>query len=326
MPKIISRNEIAYQCTICKRRIRLPLNKKGLETLGNCIITSGCKGKLIRLRLASEIANTPTIPPIVAGIKDWHQRPGIFNHTQPIATKVWNITHNLNCKPIVHLYVNRLIDGNIQLVPIPTQAIEVIDANNIKLTFDNAESGIVQLISLSTQLNYIPTSQIIPSNVQISNDTGLITIATLLEDAITNITITFNISGQSSVDISYNDVSLNVSPLSPWTGINQIIIEGKKYYVRTIDVVNHLSAVDKFVSGQIPPQGGTMHISSIKNAALVYGDVYILTANSPFLSVDKNYDKVIDFSYSNDGIFYNSGKIYAKENKIKQLFPYIIVV
>lgn len=62
---------------------------------------------------------------------------GAYIHSQDVPATEWNIAHNMNCSPIVHVYI--LYEGVVQRV-IPN-AIDVVDANNITITFTSARNG-----------------------------------------------------------------------------------------------------------------------------------------------------------------------------------------
>jgi hypothetical protein len=241
----------------------------------------------------------------------------------------WTITHKLNNIPIIHVFVQRVVNGSKQLVLIPSPTIKTIDQNISEIIFDKEETGIAHCVTLSSQNNINPTQaiKITPTqNVLISNDIGLLSIGTIDNNPTFNLPITFDIAGQPSVDIVYNKISNIASISSPWTGTSQVFLNGQTYTVRSVNLISHPAAIQYFLSGQIPPQGGNLYINNNPK----HGDIVILGATPPFGTVDRIIDKYIDFSdektTNTNNILYSYGKIYASPSIIKSIYPYISVV
>lgn len=333
MPKVVTRGESVYQCNVCNRKTRVPTNRRGLDVLHNCTITEGCKGSLNKVLLTKDIINTPTLTPSVTGIRDWFQRKVLYTHEQVIASKVWNITHNLNSNPVIHTFLNQMIDGETQLVPVDQPNTNIIDSNNIQVLFESAESGVAQLVALSSENRTNPFNLISPTisvdNIQISTDTGVLTVATLSSLPIIGITITFVIPGQAPVTITYTNIDNTPSTTSPWAGTQELFINGNTYTVRSINIITHPNAINFFLSGQIPPQGCSLYVNAIQSTIPEHEDILILTANSPYTPIDRIYDKAIDLgdeTANSNGVLYSFGKIYSTPTVLKSIYPYIIVV
>lgn len=332
MSKVVARGESVYQCTVCNRKTRVPTNQRGLDVVHYCTITAGCKGKLNRVSIVKDVIATPALTPAVSGLNDWFQRKMVYTHEQVVASNNWVIKHDLGGKPNVHTFLHTLVDGVVQLLPASQPVTVTIDQNTTKLVFDRAETGIAQLTSLASQnTTNAPISTYVPvvGNLQVSTNTGLLTLATKKSDSAINLTITFVITGQSPVTITYNNIDKIATASSPWAGVKQVYINGQTYTVRTLDLISHPAAFSYFASGQIPPQGGAFYISYINNLAPVYEDVLIIGADSPFGPVDRIYDKFVDFSRetaSSGGVAYSFGKIIATPTVVRTAFPLISVV
>lgn len=332
MPKVVARGESVYQCDVCNRRIRVPTNQRGLDVLHNCTITAGCKGKLNRVTQQRDINATPTLTPAVVGLQDWFQRSTLYTHNQIVASNRWEIQHNLGGNPVVHTFLNKLVGGTTELVTVTQPPTILVDSNNVILVFDQAETGVAQLETLSSQ-NTINANVTIPAaaptNIQVSNDAGLITVATLNSAAIINITMTFSITGQLPVTVTYNNID-NIPPVtSPWAGISQVYVNGNTYTVRSFNILTHPAAINYFLSGQIPPQGATFYVNFINASVPVHNDILILGATSPFGSVDRVYDKYVDLGDETEtsaNVVYSFGKVYAVSTALKSTYPYISVV
>jgi hypothetical protein len=333
MQQITGRGEIVFKCTVCGRKTRVPSNRRGLDVLHNCTITSGCRGKLKKVSQLKDINNTPTLTPAVSGILDWIPHNTVYTHTQSTNSTTWDITHNLQGNPVIHAYVYIISDGEKILIPVEQPTTIMIDSNRIQLIFDTAQSGVAQLVTLSSSNTTNPqvvdntTSQVV--NVQQSNDSGAITIGTLIPDELISITIRYVISGKPPVDIVYNNLDNTPSSSSPWSGLRLAIVDGKRYSIRSIDLINHPNAIIHFLSGEIPPQGAAVYITALNTQTPSVGDVVMLGAKSPFGSTDLIYDRYVDFgkeTSTSAKILYNYGKLFAKSDIIKTIYPHIIVV
>lgn len=332
MAQIVVRGESVYQCTVCNRRIRVPTNRIGLDVIHYCTITAGCHGKLNKVTLAKDITSTPAIPPEVAGIQDWFQRALLYTHTQTIASNSWTITHNLGSIPIVHVFTNQMVNGKLTPVEIPQPPTTIIDSNTIRISFPEAVSGVAQLEALASR-NYTNSATTVAAspaaNIQVSTNTGVITIATLDNAPNITLTLTYAIPNQNFVTISYNNVTITPDANSPWADISRVYIGGVVYHVRSFNIINHSAALNAFVSGQIPPQGCPIYIGSALAATTNKGSVLLLEANTPFASVDKVIDQYVDLSaetMTSNNVVYSFGKVYAKPAASLSIYPYISVV
>lgn len=339
MVQVATRGEAVYQCSVCNRKTRVPVNKRGMDIINNCIITNGCKGKLNKVTLTKDIVNTPTLTPAVTGLNDWYQRSTLYTHEQTVATEKWEVVHNLNGNPIVHVFLDRLVydeESNTsisQLVAVPQPKTTLVSSNAITLTFDVAESGLAQFITLSSPNTTNPSSTIITipteDNVQVSTDTGLLSIGTLSTLTNVSIEITFIISGQSPVKILYTNIDNTPVSESPWASTDSCFVNGKSYVTRSLDIVSHPAAINKFLTGQIPPQGGSFYVSKVNGVTPATDEVVILGATSPFTAVDRVYDKYVKLTAetsTSGGVLYSFGKIFATSTAIKSVFPFITVV
>lgn len=332
MQKVVKIGEVVYQCTVCNRKTRIPVNRRGMDTLHNCIITSNCKGKLTRVLLSKDINTTPTLTPEVSGLNDWFQRKNLYTHNQIIASDTWNIKHDLSNHPIAQVFLNKSINGKNELQSTNEFTVDILDGDNISLKFNKVESGIAQIITLSSEntTNVSTQSSITSSQtIQISNNTGVLTVATLSADPVISVALVFNVTDQQPVIINYNNIDDIPSVSSPWAGNNKVFINGKIYTIRTIDIVNHVAAIPQFLSGRIPPQGGSFYVHSVNNSSISHHTLLVLNANSPYSSIDKIYNTYEDLGIetsTSSKIFYSFGKVYADSSVVKSIYPYISVV
>ncbi len=329
--KIVNRGEEVYQCNVCKRKIRVANNSAGLSILPNCKITNNCLGKLHKINKINDIISTPAITPEVTGLQDWLPRKILYNHTQSISSNVWLIKHNLGNNPTFDVMVNI---RNI-LTPI-TPLIELINKDTSLLTFDKPYTGIAQAISLSTNTKNQTIEYSLPvnDNIQISNDTGLITFGTL--SAATNVVVELTFTTLSGSTRTLQYTCGLPSSTSPWVGTNVIYVNKSHYYVRSIDVIKNSTNSHWFSIGEIPLSSQFVISKIIVNDIIQpfeYDSLLILLANRPFNYPDKKYDVIIypdptifTPDVSNQYFSLNSGKILTSIDNIRPVHPQIQII
>src|SRR5271154_1037212 len=96
---------VAYACTVCKRTIDLVQNKIGLDWVGGCNITLGCRGVLQQQEVYPDYIRG-SLPPSVVGLKNWVQRQVLYNFTQTVDRTTWTINHDLGILPSVVVFIN----------------------------------------------------------------------------------------------------------------------------------------------------------------------------------------------------------------------------
>ena len=331
---------VVYKCDTCKREVELQRKPKGVETVGRCVITHGCRGKLYQTDLLEDFIRG-SIPDPVVGLDDWHQRIVLYNHTQTLEREEWLIEHGMGIIPAVTALIEQEISGvgvtDIEITPDDTI---IIDDDTIKLVFDRPRKGKAQLLSVQSDpdlLNpLIRTTTETTEPIQISN-LGEITIATRVEinqvpDPVVSMSLLFNTTDNFQIPELYaadDNPSLN----SPWNGsqFRQLIINVKSrrqlYITRsftgltpsfTTGVINSGSS---FVFAGIDTTGTGDNIRDIET-----GEVLILLASRPYATVDKIFDQYIDVTDVTDtnnqfGFFYNNGEFFADVSIIQSVFP-----
>ena len=323
MPTISSTNQHVYKCDTCNRNIRVPANPQGIEVVSRCIVTANCLGKMQRVTNQDEINNTPTIPLEVVGLKDWSTRNVLFDFTQSIQMTTWKVAHNLENNPTVYVYVQRNGPSGTTLVQFDPKRIDIIDLNNILITFDQPEAGMVQCIALSSQNAATPStlarSNANTADMQITNQ-GELTVATLDPSALISVKTMFNSSASPQpVVIEYTNIS-TASILSPWEGANYVTINSKRYYVKSVNLLTWGSAPLVFQTGLVAT-GSTLYFPNSTTA----GQLLILLANNPQSSIaDRIYNRFIDTASANVStpqLYYSSGNIYAAQSLVKNTYP-----
>lgn len=332
MSQVVVKGESVYECDECYRRIRVPTNRYGLDVMQRCNITQHCRGTLHKIKLTRDINSTPAFPPEISGVQDWFQRKILYTHEQSVQSKKWTVHHELGNKPVLHLYVNMIVDGIEQLVPVEPTNVTTVDLNTTELTFSVATSGLVQCVSLASanEINATNTEPTAPSvaPLQITNNSGEIAIATLVQDGLITLSVEYTTAAaQPIVDIDYVNIATTTA-LSPWGGVRYIVVNGRKYHVRSFNLATKANAAVVFEAGLVP-SGSAFRISKVNGNNIKQHDVLILTAKSPFATVDRIYDQCVDaamVTVSDPETYWQGGKAYCKLSAVKNVYPAILVV
>lgn len=318
---------ILYQCDTCKRQKEFARNPTGLETVGRCTITHGCRGRLFQTKVLQDHTRV-NIPDSVQGLDDWFQRKALHNHTQSIKNQVWTIEHNLGTFPSVNVFVDRPIQGNrSNREEITPTDIVTIDENTTELHFDRDWSGIAQLVARQTDPDMFDTNQTRRAeeqpDVQLTTN-GILTIATLVnrfeQSPILTFDVTYTPSSGNSTTITHS-FNLQTELNSPWSDTNRIIVKGKTYQIRSINIINQIVGT---VSS-----GTTLQFTDVNDGnttdSIKPNETLILLSKPPYSNVDKQTQQLIDVTNinqsSNSSLYYDSSNIFAQPQLIQQTFP-----
>jgi len=240
----------------------------------------------------------------------------------------------MGINPTVTVLVNiPLEDDNDNREEIIPTLIEIVDKNTIILVFERQYSGIAQLIGqqsdpdiLTSQNSAVTTTD---EAIQLSND-GLLTIATKILTTGNDPTLTIDI-GFSSGDDNYVDpfIADDQPPLtSPWASTNRVVIEGKMFIVRSIQLSNITNGTTLIFDNNIT---STDDVGAETAYTVGLNDIVILMAKSPFTSADRTYQQYVDVFSVNEtenafGLVFNNGEVFAVPTLIINPFPYIKIV
>lgn len=333
---------VVYKCNTCKRTIELQRNIKGLEHVGRCNITLGCRGSLYQTELHPDYIRG-TLPDPVVGLDDWRQRKVVHNHAQAIERDTWTIYHEMGVVPVVSVYGDRPIEGDEDnRVEVTPTDINVIDDDTLQLVFDRPWSGIAQLVARESDpdlFNPIVRAEEIPtSDYQLTLGREL-TIATEIGSIGTNEAITVSLEftppagpvttvsyvvDNQPAQILTNDDGTPISG-SPWIDYDRVIIKGKIFEVRSFNIFDTALDTALIAPGTtvrvtgIDPLGG----ASFRN--LEEGEVLILLATDPYNVIDKIDNQYVDASHVTDTLntfsLYYSTEIYANPNIVTTIYP-----
>lgn len=327
---------VVYECDTCKRDVYRKQNTQGIDIVGRCIITDGCKGKLLQKEIKPSHAVGHSTAPVI-GLRDWEPRKILYTHTQGLAKKQWVIQHNMGGMPIVNVF-SYSVDGSLKLNPIVPLDIEFTSSNVVTISFATSVAGVSQLLMRSSvadqsittlkprliESNFNPDLFILSESLFMTNGAesyGELTIATRVA---TRDRLNYGFDPYEEFVIQPHYLSpatgKEILPLmpamhfravdklpvdtasSPWAGVTKTVIQGAQYIVRSANI--HPAA------GTLPtlgiPEGSPVYFTvKLWNAAeqayttdrvLKKGELLGLMADSPFLTVDKILDKYVDLS------------------------------
>ncbi len=339
---------IEYKCTVCKRQIEVLENTEGLEVIQRCIITEGCRGELYRVKRKQGM-DRGSLPPRVPGLLDYTPRRALFNYTQSVQSREWFITHNMGVAPSVQVLIDKPFESTSTIEDIPCVfrgvsdayeqvettdfEIEILNANQIVIRFTDPQSGSAQLLARSTAFEVTePATDAQVETFQMTSTGSLLSIATLNDvipepnditieityrspDALTTVVQTYNIGTSANVD-------------SPWDDYTTILIQGKRYKVRTFDVF-----IPEMADGTLP-DGSSFYFSALDIQAsgsppprdIEPREVFVLLGLNPYENVDKVKDEIIDTNNitiinAELSLFIADREMYAFDTVIDSTFP-----
>lgn len=324
---------VVYRCDVCKRTAQLQQNIEGLERIQRCTITHGCRGKLYQTEVLPDYIRGE-LPSDVPGLDNWIQRNVLFNYTQAIERDEWVINHKMGTYPIVSVFVDRPLEGNLKnREEITPTDIIINDKNTITLKFDRPWSGIAQLVGRQSDPNllqpYQRTTEQTVSPVRLSLN-GAITIATRIATVGENPLVSLDLQYTTStgtLDVTYNaddQPSIN----SAWINYNKVIIKGKIYTVRSFNgLVSEMSA-GSINSGSAFNFVGVDETGGEAFRAIEKNEILILLASDPYQVVDKQRDRFIDVTSVTSAtnpfsFYYDTGEFFAEPNVVQTTYPLI---
>lgn len=312
-----------FECDTCKRTIERIHNKQGLDVVGRCIISDGCKG-LLKLKDIKKAYTVPSYPTPVAGLRNWKRRKVLHTHNQTLPTAVWNIKHDLNTNPTVDVLI---YNDDRSLVEIQPTTVEFIDSNNVRLTFNDSYVGMAQCISRSSatdqQVTTFGTPQQVSdvSRIQLTTN-SYITVATTLAApptlrwGFTSPTTSIQTTFTTSLDFT--------DSATPWNNVEKILIAGVRYNVFG-------GYLDPIIFPTIDSGSIGYLINDSTGLPFPYGQLHLLLTDAPYENVDRNLDEYAvthNFSETSSqaSLIVNGNEIDIPTNQLKKTFPSIKII
>lgn len=343
---------ITYQCSVCKRNIDLLENKKGLTTFSRCVITDGCRGKMIPQSRNIDNARE-TFPKDVPNLENKVFRKSLFNYTQLIPSNIWNIEHDMNTFPAVSVYTYDS-NNNLQELPVENYTIILIDSNTIKLVLNSSIVGVAQLLARSSNnVTYSPSVPIL-NPIQVTAN-GMFTFA--VPKFLTHYDYPPSIVNSLPDPLEGSPIRMEISLTRPgkeeeicteklstsfvdnaWAGWDEILVRKRRnYYLFTkkISDFRTLGGGGNNTDFEQLADGTQLKILRIDYGTGVFqpleSDNFImLLTNSPYTINDKVRDKIVDIGdmYAQaDGYFsYKSGDFIVSQKYVDKTYPNIMRV
>lgn len=313
---------VTFECDVCKRTIDKVQNKKGLEVIGRCVITEGCKGKLHRIGFSADhITGQQT--PSVDGLTDWSQRKVLYTHYQNTLSDSWKVKHYLNNDPNVEVFIQTSTIYPDQISEIIPESIVYDNENELTVNLASRYKGIAQCIVLSTSKSEYTAESVSSIAALQATTNSELTIATLNSDPTLEVTLTF-LSPKNLAVITTKTYTFDDTPgvNSTWKSgtTSKVLINGKIYTVRS----HSIDSNDLVQNGV--ENGTPFYVSDVNGSEPVSKESFILLTNSPYESVDINTSQIIDVSSINvstaaTAFYYNRQEFYAYENTTESIYP-----
>jgi len=333
------RDIIVYKCDVCDRTVELQRKPRSIETVGKCIITANCRGKLYVERLIKTTSPFIKRTEEVLGLDNFYPRTKFFKFTQKFEKLNWYINHNLESFPIISIY-----DDDSNIVPDSEFTVNIINKNTIEIVFNTLRSGTAELyvreVSVANQSQAAVT---VEEPVQVSTNllTGTMAVLTRLPRTVEEIvtdengdpvfdefgqpttttpadTVRFKLTS-STGQVQFSSAEINsVSGNSPWSGYKKIIIRNKSYYVGFVDFFSN-----DFNQSLISSGTSITIDSSDQNLT------HFLLADSPFERVDILRNRILEVSkvnLSNGSLFFDNDEIFCDNDQITELYPNLITI
>lgn len=355
---------VVYECDTCKREVYRKQNTEGIDVVGRCVITSGCKGKLLQIEIKPSHAVGHSTTPVI-GLQDWTPRRILFTHTQAFAKKQWIINHNMNGIPIVNVFQYK--QDSTDLIAAKPVSIDFTSANTVAITFSTATAGVAQLMMRSSvsdqtittlkprvvESEYTADHFVLSESLYMTNGPeayGEFTVATRIAtrdnpnygfDPYKEIHIQPVYLSPSSLEhlptlpmLTFR--AINNTPVdtatSPWAGTTKVVVAGAQYVVRSVNI--------HYPQGNLPslgiPEGAPVFFNVVNSdgsieRTLQKGEMLALLADSPFLVVDKVFDKYVDLSQISEStaprqLVYNNLNWRFNPSLLTKTYPNIITL
>lgn len=317
-----------YQCDTCHRSTLVDSNPYGIDILRRCSLTSQCKGSLFSVLV--DTTNIDIADDTTTNADGWTARQVFKQHTQTVKSRTWVIKHGISSQPTVYVYESNSSSSSSLTWTRLTEFTHVIVADGeSEITFSEPRAGIAHITSLASRV--VPqTAAAVTTTVQpISTLSSEITIATLSDTDRIGITLTFFDTGAAtSTPIEYISIPVGPSAESAWFGASTALINGRRYYLRSFNLVTSPLAQGYFTSGLIVDGNGAF-VSGINGHLPQRGECMILLSDSPHQVVDRVTTSVMDasdISTTEQYAFIKEKTLMIGRPLIKTTYPPITIV
>lgn len=349
---------VVYQCDTCKRELHRKQNRTGLDVVSHCVITNGCRGKLLMTAVKPSYAIGHTAPPVL-GLDDWAARKVLHTHKQVYLKKVWEVNHNLNNQPSVSAFVykgDNLVRANDAVVAytsndtltitFPTavlgtaqcQARSASDGQNITtmrpVTATDPDATSFSLsraapftngmapgeLTIAARVSTVAISGFAPT-MPITMHAHFLSPTDLSEITTVPVTLTFRTVSNTPVDTA----------ASPWADVTYTSIRGHRYLVRSANI--HFGDPQNLTDRGIP-EGAPCYFTVTYNGAaraLANDEIYVLGSAAPHQPSDIDLSTTIDLSTitaanASASLVYTNYELVVNTALLKTIFPSILIL
>lgn len=341
---------ITYKCNVCSRDIDLLENSKGLSAFSKCVITYGCKGKLLKTKRNPNNIREK-FPSEVSGIEDYNQRKALFTFSQPTTKPVWTINHDLNVSPAISVYVNDINGTLVSLSP-ENYTTKIVNKNQVKIYFKDSYKGKAQLVSRSSIKTVPIASNKSASLVQTSSNgylvfavpkiltrfeyppTVLPPIQTPYDLSNLNIRIEVSIKRPNEEEEICTEFLTSSLIDTPWSGWSEVLIRRRRnYYVFAKNILDFRTFGGDNLKFSDIPDGTQLRITRVDYGTGVLQPIpqeglYLLLSNSPYTANDKIKDKVVNLANMVDNtidyLSFTTSDFFVDSTQIEKTYPDII--
>jgi hypothetical protein len=317
MSEIVTRGELVYRCDTCKRTTRIPQIPRGIDTLRRCVITKSCQGTMHK----TQVAPASAVSEAVEGVEDWFQRRLQYKHTQTIASKRWIFDHDLGSIPSIQVYSYQIDPTTLEeeLAETTNYTVESTTTSTI-ITFPVKERGVAECLVLSSTASR-PAEAVAPDTVIVTAN-GELTLATLDDDSSIDVLLRYRDTGNGiDFDVTYTSVDNIPSVNSPWVGSSEALINGKRYTLRSFNIVTSPLGPN-FFAANLASSG---FATTFPELGTTYGRNLILLSKAPFSLVDRITDRYIDVAEINrqttPTLILNSGELETTATSTRSVYP-----
>lgn len=318
------RDITVYKCDTCDRTVQIARNPHGIETVGRCIITQNCRGRLYVEDLILTTSPFVKRTPDVVGLTNFYPRKKLGKFIQTFSKQSWLIKHDLETFPIISVY-----DDDKTPISNLDYEVDLIDSNTVSINFNVPTSGTVEMyvreISTATREIEQSVSDDVFHPVSTNLVTGTITVA-LSNKALTQL------SDEPMVVLRLTDANGQIKNIqfslvatdnnSPWNGTTSVVFKNKSFTVFAINIFSggyNTSLVSD----------GTM-VEVLKTASLPFApqECIILLAQSPFDRADIITNRIIEadkINTLNNILFFDTDHIICNNNAITDIFPNLMM-
>lgn len=336
-----------YKCTVCKRVAERIENARGLDILGKCIITDGCRGKLRKVgRNLDNIRES--FPKFEVNLEDYVARDAFASYKQDIASNTWVVTHDLNCEPAVTVFIADE-SGKYTELAMDQYEVKTVNRSSSRLLFAKPVSGVAHFLprstakdtskpvettgltqvtvngsfvfafpKLLTKFDFPPTVNPIPGlPMDLKNPVGDIMLEVILERP-------------NEEEIVCFEKLSGMFDLTPWSGIDEIMVAKRKnYYLKTKNILNFTTFNNPDLTFDQIPEGTRLRFIRVDfgigvKQPIQSKSVLMLLSAAPYEFTDRIRNKIIDLGElfsAGQYLTYSNGEFYIDNRSVEKTYP-----